>query len=430
MEEATPKCVDILVGLIGSKATYAVEESVCVLCDVLRRYPGQFESVLGNVCANLEQLKDSRARAAAVWILGEYSGLIEGIDVLLDPFLDTFGDEEPLVQLSILSATVKVFCEKGEAVSDQLHFVLKAATRAGSVPDVKNRALVYWRILSSDVGLVKEMLRFSKQAVAHSGLNFEPGVLTELIRNMGSVSGVLHVVPSDFVRRVRFVPEDEGGGEAGALRSWHRVRLSESSALDVFADFERGRMFWRMVNKGGPGLSGFALAMNKNAIGLSVAGDVDFPAGLEPGDVQEVVVPLRIDAAAAGNFDTPELQIALRTSAGTVYARDDIPGQIATGPEGKIDQAEFRRLFQVHAAVLNTRVEDAAVADEPELNAANVFVVGRNGPKTYVSFGIRGQIFVGELNQEKDSIVVNVKGESQQLFPVIQVSARALFAKK
>jgi vesicle coat complex subunit len=93
MPEATRRCVDILVALVSGNASYAVEEAVCVVCDILRKYPGSFESVLTTVCGNLEDLKDPRAKAAAVWILGEYCALIDNIDGLLDPFLDTFHDE-------------------------------------------------------------------------------------------------------------------------------------------------------------------------------------------------------------------------------------------------------------------------------------------------------------------------------------------------
>jgi vesicle coat complex subunit len=39
MKEATNACVDILVDLLQSKADYACEECVIVLCDVIRSFP-------------------------------------------------------------------------------------------------------------------------------------------------------------------------------------------------------------------------------------------------------------------------------------------------------------------------------------------------------------------------------------------------------
>ena len=432
MKEASRRCVDILVGIVSGKAEYAIEEAVCVVCDILRKYPGEFESILETVCAHLELLKEPRAKAAGIWILGEYSHLIDTVDQLLDPFLDTFHDEQPLVQLTILSSLVKVYCDKPEVTKDQLQFVLSEATKPGTVPDVKNRALVYWRVLTMDMNLAKEMLEFNKQTVTHSGVHFDASVLDELIKNMGSVSGVLHVVPSDFVRRVKFVPEEDGGrDEEGVLRNWHPVRLNDNTFMDLFADYDKSNMYLRIVSKSPTSLGQFAFAVNRNALGIVLDGMPQFPASLEFGDVAEITVPIKIDSAAVGNTDKKDLQIALRTSQGNIYAVEPIPAQVATLPEGKVSQDQFRQYFQTYTASMTTVVEDAPVADDATLSGSNIFVVGKNGSRTYVSFALPGpQIFVGELNQTGDNIGVSIKGPSQELFPIIEGSARALFSQK
>jgi hypothetical protein len=431
ISESARRCVDILANLVGGKAQYATEEAVCVVCDLLRRYPGQFESILISVCKNLDGLKDPRARAAGVWILGEYCRVIESVDSALDPFLDTFHDEQPIVQLALISALVKVYCENPDAVKDQLQFVLSEASKRGNPPDVRNRALVYWRLLSADINLTKDVLSFGKDTIVHSGLNLEPAVLQELLRNMGTVSGVLQVVPSDFVRRVRFVPEDEDAPrDDDVIRAWHPVRLINNTFFDLFADYDRGAMYLRIVSKAEQ-LGNFLFAINRNAVGLFVREPPAFPTGLEFGDVAEVTVPLGIDAGQIGSPEKADLQIALSTSAGVIYGIDKIPGEIATVPEGEIGQEGFRQRFAAYTASMATVVEDAAVAPDVQLAAANVFIVGKNANKTYVSFAFPGnQVFVGELTQEKGSFTVGVKGPSNQLFPIIEASARALFSQK
>ena len=432
MEQASRRCVDILVALVSGKAEYAIEEAVCVVCDILRRYPGQFESILSTVCSNLEQLKEPKAKAAAIWILGEYCHLIDKVDSLIDPYLDTFHDEQPIVQLTMLSSLVKIYCYNPDAVSDQLQFIFSEATKPGGSPDVKNRALVYWRVLSTDVNVAKDIIAFDKQTVTHSGVQFDPTVLMELIRNMGSVSGVLHVVPADFVRRVRFVPEDEDGdGDDDVMHMWHRVRLNDDTAIDLFADYDKHNMYLRMVSKSPTSLSGFAFAVNKNAVGIVVDGTPEFPPSLEFGDSVEITVPIKIDPSTIANQDKKELQMALRTNEGTIYAIDAIPAQVATLPEGKITQDQFRQRFQSYTASMTTLIDDATVADEKQLNETNVFVVGRNGERTYVSFALPGnQIFVGELTQDGQNISVSIKGPSPQLFGILEASSRALFSQK
>ena len=44
-----------------------------------------------------------------VWIIGEYAERIDNADELLDTFLETFEEEDPAVQLQLLTATVKCF---------------------------------------------------------------------------------------------------------------------------------------------------------------------------------------------------------------------------------------------------------------------------------------------------------------------------------
>jgi hypothetical protein len=145
----------------------------------------------------------------------------------------------------------------------------------------------------------------------------------------------------------------------------------------------------------------------------------------------EVTIPLKLDPSFVGNIEKSDFQFALRTSAGQVYALDRIPAQVATIPEGQIDQGQFRQCFQTYGPTFQTVVEDATIAEEKDLNAVNVFVVGRNGPKTYVSFALAtpGNLFVGELEQVAQTVQVNVKGPSNQLFGIIEGSARALFTK-
>jgi hypothetical protein len=431
IQDAACKSIDILVALVKGKAIYAIEEAVCVICDLLRKYPGLFESVLNSVCANLDALKEPRAKAAAIWILGEYCALIDNIDVLMEPYLDSFRDEQPLVQLAILSSLVKMFCDKPDATRDQLQWVLGEATKPGSVPDLKNRALIYWRVLSADVSLAKEMLRFTKTTVLHSGINFDPEVLAELIKNMGTVAGVLHIVPSDFVRRVKFVPEDEDAAEDLVLRNWQPLELKDNTLVDFFADYDPQQMYLRIVSKSMQPLSQFQFAMNRNVLGISVAGQAAFPAALEFGDVSEVAIPIKVDAAQVGNPELRELQIAIRTNQGSIWAVDKIPAQIATTPEGNISQDQFRQFFTSLPVAGSTVIGDAVIADEKQLNEAHVYVVGRNGPKVYVAFALVGaQLFLAELNQEGQNIVINAKGKTPGLFPVIETAACALFAQK
>jgi hypothetical protein len=280
--------------------------------------------------------------------------------------------------------------------------------------------------------MARDLLAFSKSTVAHSGLSFDSAVLQELIRNMGNVSGVLHVVPGDFVRRARFVPEEEPvGGDDVSYRTWNPLRVADQGIADLFADYDTQRMYLRIVNKSQEALEGFAFALNRNAVGLVLAEQPKLPALIESGDVGEIVIALSVDPAQIANPEKNELQIALRTSQSVVYAVDRIPAQLATLPDYNIGQERFRECFQQFTATTAFVIDDALIADEGQLAEAKVFVVGKNNNKVYVSFAFAGQqLFVGELTQNGQAIAVALKARSNTLFSVVEVSARALFARK
>ncbi|OHT06477.1 Adaptin N terminal region family protein [Tritrichomonas foetus] len=440
IEASARRCVDILVELVSGKADYAIEEAIVVFCDILRKFPGTFESVLTKVCSGFESIKEPRAKAAAIWILGEYCDLIESVDVLMDPYLDTFHDEEPQVQLQILSSMIKIYIANPDATKDQLQFILNEATKDTNVPDVKNRALIYWRILSADPQVAKDVVIFGKQTVTHSGINFDDSILEELIKNMGTVSGVLHVVPSDFVIRAKFVPDEDeeyitndifGTQTSSNGRNWQKLRLTDETIIDLFADYDRNNCYLRIVNKSQQNLSDFAYAINKNAIGLTLSREPSFPQQLEIGNSTEVQIPITFDNSAIGNFEANELQIAMRTSLGNVFACGRIPLEVATTPAGNIGDNAFRENFTNLQNVVNVQFNNANIASDSQFAQRNIFVVGKNGEKVYCSFALpSGAILVAEVEQTQAGVQATVKATDAAVLPIVQANGHYLFSAK
>lgn len=105
--------------------------------------------------AALTFLPCARARtltqASMIWIVGEYAERIDNADELLEGFLETFPEETAQVQLQLLTATVKLFLKKPtEAAQRMIQLVLSAATQESDNPDLRDRAYIYWRLLSTD----------------------------------------------------------------------------------------------------------------------------------------------------------------------------------------------------------------------------------------------------------------------------------------
>ena len=157
--ESAQKCIDVLLGLIETRVNYVVQEAVIVIKDIFRKYPNKYESIISTLCENLDTLDEPEAKASMVWIIGEYADRIDNADELLETFLETFPEETSPVQLQLLTATVKLFLKKPtEKPQEMIQLVLSNATQETDNPDLRDRAYIYWRLLSTDPEAAKDVI--------------------------------------------------------------------------------------------------------------------------------------------------------------------------------------------------------------------------------------------------------------------------------
>ena len=100
-----------------------------------------------------------------IWIVGEYCDVIDNAAELLDVFLDSFHDETPTVQLEMLTAVVKLFLKHPSEGQSLVTSVLTMATEECTNADVRDRGYMYWRLLSSDAKLAKQVVLGDKPTI-------------------------------------------------------------------------------------------------------------------------------------------------------------------------------------------------------------------------------------------------------------------------
>lgn len=428
VEAAARRCVDILVALVQGKADYAIEESIIVMCDILRKFPGIFDGIISSVVKNVTSVKDPRAKAASIWILGEYCNRIERVDELLDPYLDTFHDEPPSVQLQLLASLVKVYINDPEKTRDQLQFILTAATKEKCIPDVRNRGMIYWRLLSTDMNNAREIVNFGKEVTAHSGTDYDEKVLSELIRNMGTASGVLHIIPSDFVKKVRHINNSD---YYESSRRWTQLQLDNKNLMNMWIDFSQSNLYLKMTNISFDQLNDFAFAMNKNPLGLAIAGDIVFPRVLESNSTEEVAVPIKFDESAICNNELSYLQIAIKTNMGQIMCASRIPFELRTIPQGDISRETYSQQFNTFTISGSTRIPNCKLADSGVLATRNVFLVGQNSQthRSYIAFNVLGVSYAAEVYQDGSDTVVDIKASDGTYLQGVLANSLALFAE-
>merc|ERR1719242_429886 len=214
---AAEKCVAVLSDLVKTRVNYVVQESVIVIKDIFRRYPRKYEKIIVTLCDNLESLNEPEAKASMIWIIGEYAERIVDAADRLEHFIDSFEEEGAVVQLQLLTSTVKLFLKKPDKAKGLVQNVLNLATESSDNPDLRDRGYVYWRLLSTDPTAARKVVLAERPVISAETFSLPPDYLSVLLENLSSLSSVYHRPPDEFVRGSRsvvFMPyeEAEDGG--------------------------------------------------------------------------------------------------------------------------------------------------------------------------------------------------------------------------
>ncbi|RAL51051.1 hypothetical protein DM860_005407 [Cuscuta australis] len=406
LERAAERCISVLLELIKIKVNYVVQEAIIVIKDIFRRYPNTYESIIATLCESLDTLDEPEAKASMIWIIGEYAERIDNADELLESFLESFPEEPPQVQLQLLTAAVKLFLKKPtEGPQQMIQVVLNNATVESDNPDLRDRAYIYWRLLSTDPEAAKDVVLAEKPIIRDDSNQLDPSLLDELLVNIATLSSVYHKPPDTFVTRVKTIQrteEDEypdgnvpghsespdasvdgsvhpatkqlgpmavapsslpdlldlgiesndstivsGDQPATPTRPSLPVLLPASTGqgLQISAQMIRrdGQVFYSMLfeNNSQMSLDGFMIQFNKNTFGLAAAGPLQVTQ-LQPGTSASVMLPMVLFQNMSPGPPSTLLQIAVKNSQQPVrYFSDKILLHVLCSEDGKMDRSTF-----------------------------------------------------------------------------------------
>ncbi|KAL0254420.1 hypothetical protein SLS55_009895 [Diplodia seriata] len=190
IEPAARLCINTLLDLVATKVSYIVQEATVVIKNIFRKYPNQYESIISTLCENLDSLDEPEAKAAMIWVIGQYADRIDNSDVLLDDFLYTFAEEPHEVQLALLTATVKLFIQRPTKGQELVPKVLRWATEETDNPDLRDRGYMYWRLLSSDPATARKVVMGDKPPITAESEKLDPATLEEMCLNVGTLATV------------------------------------------------------------------------------------------------------------------------------------------------------------------------------------------------------------------------------------------------
>ena len=200
VESTVDKCISVLLNLLQSKISYVVQEAIIVIRDIFRLYPNKYTSVIVPMCSVMDLLEEPEAKASMMWVIGEYSTVIDNAAELLDAFMDSFHDETPMVQLELLTAVVKLFLKQPTVGQSLVTSILTMATEESTNADVRDRGYMYWRLLSADAKLAKQVVLSDKPLITpHLEETINDDTLQTLLEELDTVSAVYHKPAETFI---------------------------------------------------------------------------------------------------------------------------------------------------------------------------------------------------------------------------------------
>ncbi|KAL9018533.1 MAG: hypothetical protein Q9185_004134 [Variospora sp. 1 TL-2023] len=205
IESGSEKCVNTLLDLINTKVNYVVQEAIVVIKDIFRKYPG-YEGIIPTLCKCIDELDEPNARGSLIWIVGEYAEKISNAGDILAGFVDGFMEEFTQTQLQILTAVVKFFLKKPDQPQAQqlVQKIFQAATAENDNPDVRDRAYVYWRLLSSNPQVAQNVVLSDKPPITTTIQSLPPALLDRLLNELSTLSSVYHKPPEAFIGQGRY----------------------------------------------------------------------------------------------------------------------------------------------------------------------------------------------------------------------------------
>nr|POE54561.1 ap-2 complex subunit beta [Quercus suber] len=231
IEPAAKLCISTLLELVATKVSYIVQEATVVIKNIFRKYPNQYESIISTLCENLDSLDEPEAKAAMIWVIGQYADRIDNSESLLEDFLDSWTDETHEVQLALLTATVKLFIQRPTKAQDIAPKVLRWATEDTDNPDLRDRGYMYWRLLSSNPTAAKGIVMGEKPPITAESEKLDPVTLEEMCLVVGTLATV-YLKPVHTVFRTARPRRLQGSPalQRQELPSWQAAQQTDLAA--------------------------------------------------------------------------------------------------------------------------------------------------------------------------------------------------------
>ena len=150
-----------LVEMLDLDIPHVNSEAASALVDILRKHPNLKEVIAPPLPRALKYITESSGKASVIYLLGECGDIVNEAPYCLEKLIDSYDNIKSAdVKIALLMSTMKLFFQRAPEVQKMLGRLLQKATEDVSSQDLHDRALLYYRLLSSanEPTVVQEVL--------------------------------------------------------------------------------------------------------------------------------------------------------------------------------------------------------------------------------------------------------------------------------
>jgi len=187
---------NILKDLVGDDhGDHFLNEIAVGLQQIMRKYPKSKDYLpyINEVVKYEESISKPEAKLSLLFFCGEYGESITKSQEIINRYIENIINEELVVQLQILTSSLKMYLNNQEKYQDSVVTLLQATSENTDNADLRDRAFMYWRMLDQDINLAKEIILGEKPTIKFKEeMVFDKDLVNSLILDIGCVNSCFH----------------------------------------------------------------------------------------------------------------------------------------------------------------------------------------------------------------------------------------------